>query len=60
MQEMYDHLQGIDTKYATTFDWAITLASSLPSSWDIFVQTLNTELDKLGDPAKWEEVAKNI
>jgi hypothetical protein len=32
----------------------------LPDSWDIFVQTLQHDLDKLKDTTKWDEIARCI
>ncbi|EUC56036.1 Copia-like polyprotein/retrotransposon, partial [Rhizoctonia solani AG-3 Rhs1AP] len=47
MQEWHDKMRSIGTNYATNFDKAITLPSSLPPSWDIFVQTLQSDLNGL-------------
>jgi len=60
MQVMYDRLREINTEYATPLDWAVTLAASLPSSWDEFLPTLNTDLKRLSIPAQREEVARAI
>jgi hypothetical protein len=45
MRQYFDDLRGINTDYATSLDWAITFPASLPDSWDIFVQTLQHDLD---------------
>jgi len=58
MQAYYDRLRDIDIRHATPFDWGMVLATSLPDSWENFVQTI--DLDTLYDPARTEAVAKNI
>jgi len=58
MQAYYDCLRDIDTRHATPFDWGMVLASSLPDTWENFVQTI--DLDALYDPARTEAVAKSI
>jgi len=54
----YDRLRDIDVRHATPFDWGMVLASSLPDSWENFVQTI--DLDALYDLARTEVVAKSI
>jgi len=58
MQAFYDRLRDIDVRHATPFNWGMVLASSLPDSWETFVQTI--DLDTLYDPARTESVAKSI
>jgi hypothetical protein len=51
MQKNIDLLRGIDTSLARPFDWMVALVTSLPESWDIFVQTLQADYGqlKIGD-----------
>jgi len=58
MQTYYDRLCDIDPWHTTPFDWGMALASSLPDSWETFVQTI--DLDPLYDLARTEIVAKAI
>jgi len=58
MQAYYDRLRDIDVRHATPFDWGMVLTTSLPDSWENFVQTI--DLDALYDPARTEAVAKSI
>jgi len=58
MQAYYDRLCDIDVRHATPFNWGMVLASSLPDSWENFVQTI--DLDALYDPTRTEAVAKTI
>jgi len=58
MQSYYDRLRDIDIRHTTPFDWGMVLATSLPDSWENFVQTI--DLDTLYDPARTEAVAKSI
>jgi len=58
MQTYYNRLRDIDVRHATPFDWGIALASSLPDSWEIFVQTL--DLEALYNQTRTEAVAKTI
>ncbi|CUA78310.1 Retrovirus-related Pol polyprotein from transposon TNT 1-94 [Rhizoctonia solani] len=51
MQEWFDCMQAIGPTYATSFDKAVTLPSSLPPSWDIFIQTLQSDLNDLNAPS---------
>jgi hypothetical protein len=62
MQKHIDMLRGIDTSLATPFDWMVALIASLPASWDVFVQTLQPEYEKLkiGDDAANLKVANSV
>src|SRR6266566_6281998 len=60
MRSWYDTLRQLSTSYATPFDWAIQLPSSLAPSWDILIQTIQTDLRELSDPAKHEDVAQRV
>ena len=60
MQQWYDDLRKMGLDYARPLDWSLALVSSLPKSWDVFVQTLQPEMKKLGDPALHDEVARFV
>ncbi|KAG8731444.1 hypothetical protein FRC10_001725, partial [Ceratobasidium sp. 414] len=60
MRSWHDTLRQLSVNYASSFDWAIQLPSSLPSSWDVLIQTLQSNLHKLSDPAQHEDVAQRI
>ncbi|QRV97829.1 Copia-like polyprotein/retrotransposon [Ceratobasidium sp. AG-Ba] len=52
MRSWYDQLCAIDSNLATDFDWPIALITSLPLSWDVFIQTLQPLLT-FQDKTEW-------
>ncbi|KAG8696500.1 hypothetical protein FRC08_007112 [Ceratobasidium sp. 394] len=60
MRSWYDGLRQINDQNVKPFDWAIQLPASLPSSWDVFIQTIQHNLRDLSDATKHDEVMKTI
>ncbi|KAG8728679.1 hypothetical protein FRC10_004704 [Ceratobasidium sp. 414] len=59
MERHEDRNQGVGDPQPHS-DYTITLTSSLPSSWDVFVQTLHANLEKLSDNMKHNKVTQDI
>lgn len=55
MQVHFDRLHSINTAMATSYDWVLSIVSSFPASWDIFVQTLQGDINSL----KWADEDAN-
>lgn len=49
MRELYDGQRRMNPIYATSLDWAIFFPISQPPSWDIFIQTLQSDMSGLTD-----------
>lgn len=62
MQKHINMLRGIDPSLCTPFAWMVALIASLPVSWDVFVQTLQPECEKLqiGDDVANLKVANSV
>ncbi|KAG8724342.1 hypothetical protein FRC09_019936 [Ceratobasidium sp. 395] len=55
----YDLLRAINNNLSNDFDWALCLISSLPSSWNTFVQTL-TPVFNYKKKDEWPQLAENV
>ncbi|KAG9097804.1 hypothetical protein FS749_005432 [Ceratobasidium sp. UAMH 11750] len=60
MCSWYEGLWQINNQNVKPFDWVIQLPVSLLSSWDVFIQSIQHDLQDLSDATKHNEVMKTI